>query len=428
MTGARKLKSVCFKCKVNKWAVDFRKGCYSQLSSLSVCLACEQNEKILLQTKEIELLKTRDSEKDKKIEDLEKQVLKMKQLLEKINCKKEESAASNIEELIKILNAKVANIENRIDITYKENREDIVETGQQVVEIRKEIASIKDKNDFRVVKGRKSKMTDRKESIPLVNKFAVLKDENEIDEKDIGTYVIGTSIVREQKFHFGMKNNRQRERRIVKSFPGCKVKKVIQEVNALKVKNKKVCVIANAGGNDLFGKNNEVGQSEPIIKDLKNLVDSLANKSKKGMLIGILPRRYASHYGICEAIAINDQISKYCVERNVNFVDVWNIFYGHWHFFNKDGIHLNNYGHRKLSELMHQGYDKVKGHSCDSATPSVQPPEVKKVEETEPSQKKSEKSYVEIEKPLTDLGNSNLELEMLFREDEQLSNFEGFPN
>ena len=41
-----KLKSLCYRCHVNKWIVDFEEGCAANITSISVCLACEQAEKI----------------------------------------------------------------------------------------------------------------------------------------------------------------------------------------------------------------------------------------------------------------------------------------------------------------------------------------------------------------------------------------------
>ena len=71
MPGAEKLKSVCFKCSINKWAVDFKEGCHSKLSTVSVCLSCEQASLIEAQKKEIDRLKIREQEKDDKIKKLE---------------------------------------------------------------------------------------------------------------------------------------------------------------------------------------------------------------------------------------------------------------------------------------------------------------------------------------------------------------------
>ena len=50
---------------VNKWIVDFKEGCAANISSISVCLACEQAEKInklekAMREKDIEIKKMKD--------------------------------------------------------------------------------------------------------------------------------------------------------------------------------------------------------------------------------------------------------------------------------------------------------------------------------------------------------------------------------
>ena len=61
-----KLKSLCYRCHVNKWIVDFKEGCAANVSSISVCLVCEQAEKIsklekAMREKDIEIKKIRIS-------------------------------------------------------------------------------------------------------------------------------------------------------------------------------------------------------------------------------------------------------------------------------------------------------------------------------------------------------------------------------
>ena len=55
-----KLKSLCYRCHVNKWIVDFKEGCAANISSINVCLACEQAEKISKLEKDIEIKKMKD--------------------------------------------------------------------------------------------------------------------------------------------------------------------------------------------------------------------------------------------------------------------------------------------------------------------------------------------------------------------------------
>ena len=46
MPDKMKMKSVCFKCRINKWIVDYRGGCAENISSKSICLSCEQSERM----------------------------------------------------------------------------------------------------------------------------------------------------------------------------------------------------------------------------------------------------------------------------------------------------------------------------------------------------------------------------------------------
>ena len=358
MPGAEKLKSVCLKCGVNKWAVDFREGCHSKLSSTSVCLSCEQAALIVAQKQDIDRLKIREQEQDDRIRILEERLSKIEKLISKEGGEEQtKSKLANSDNPSNNLDAKAVETKvEKLKTIVLENREDIVETGRQVVEIREKIASFKDDRNFRVVKGKKSpKITNREQGITLSNRFAAL--EVEVDAPEVEAYIIGDSIVREQNNHFAKVDKRRRK---VLSYSGCKTKKVIDEVNALTVQNKNTCIIANAGSNDLYQKGNKVGNTEPLVEDLKNLVKSVAEKTDKGILIGIMPRIYASYYAMSKAIGINERLNKYCDQKKVEFIDVWKIFVGKWQYFNRDGIHLNEAGHRKLGEILCQKFDSIK--------------------------------------------------------------------
>ena len=357
MPGAEKLKSVCFKCNVNKWAVDFKEGCHSKLSTTSVCLSCEQASLIEAQKKEIDRLKIREQEKDDKIKKLEERISKIEKLILK-DCDGEqaERKITNVHNPNNSLDLKEVDIKvEDLRKVVLENRDEIVETGKQVVEIREEIASFKDSRNFCVAKGKKSpKIINREQGITVTNRFSSLADEADAPEAE--AYMIGDSIIREQNNYFAKVNKRKRK---VLSFSGCKAKKVIDEVNSLRVQNKETCILANAGGNDLYQKGNKVGSTEPLVEDLKNLVNSLAEKTDKGILIGIMPRNYASYYAMSKAIGINERLNKYCNQMKVEFIDVWQIFVGKWQYFTRDGVHLNEAGHRKLGEILCQKYNSM---------------------------------------------------------------------
>ena len=46
--------------------------------------------------------------------------------------------------------------------------------------------------------------------------------------------------------------NFNKNKRKVKSFPGCRVNKVTEEVEKLEIKSRNSCVIAHVGSNDLY--------------------------------------------------------------------------------------------------------------------------------------------------------------------------------
>ena len=110
----------------------------------------------------------------------------------------------------------------------------------------------------------------------------------------------------------------------------------------------------------MYLKGNKVGNTEPIVKDLKNVVDSVADKTNRGILMGIMPRTYASYHAMSKAIGINERVSKYCGQKEVQFIDIWKIFVGKWQYFSQGGIHLNEAGNRKLGDILLEEHNKMK--------------------------------------------------------------------
>ena len=358
-----KMKSVCFKCRINKWIVDYRGGCAENVSSKSICLSCEQSEKI-------EKLEKSVRERDCKIKALAKLVDNLAKKVDGLGGgiiadKCENGNSGRIDENVFTVNKGTIRVDAQCQLQPQEmdigddelrkivmeNRDNIVESGRDIVEIRQEIASIKEGKEFVQVKGKRPptrSAVNKGNGIVLTNRYAVLSEED--------TSLIGDSVIREQTNNFANKN---KQRRIVRSFPGCRVIKVSDEVRKLQPKNRKSCIIAHAGSNDLFLRGTRDGNSEPIVKDLKSLVNAVAEKTDKGIVMGILPRRYASYHTLSKALGINERIKKYCEVKKVEFLDVWNVFMAKWHFFKKDGIHLNEAGHRKLGEILNRECERL---------------------------------------------------------------------
>ena len=159
----------------------------------------------------------------------------------------------------------------------KENRDTIVESGREIVEIRQEIAAVKSNSEFRVVGGREAArgfVGGDWGGVALTNRFSVLSREE--------TYLIGDSMVGGQTEIFADFNKNKRK---VKSFPGCRVKKVTEEVEKLEIQSRNSCFIAHVGSNDLYLRGGRVGNSEPIVKDMKRLVNKVSEKTNKGIVV-----------------------------------------------------------------------------------------------------------------------------------------------
>ena len=350
-----KLKSTCYRCHVNKWIVDFKEACAANISSISVCLACEQAEKIsklerAMREKDIEIKKMKDviSKLQQKMEEADR----TEKEADQVNTRKESAGCSSNESTSYCKQSQKLRekVEELGDIV-KENRDTIVESGREIVEIRQEIAAVKSNSEFRVVGGRKAArgfVGDSWGGVPVTNRFSVLSQEE--------TYLIGDSMVRGQTESFANFNKNKRK---VKSFPGCKVKKVTEEVEKLEIQSRNSCIIAHVGSNDLYLRGGKVGNSEPIVKDMKNLVDKVSEKTNKGIVVGMLPRSYVSHFALSKALAVNERMKKYCDQKKVEFIDLWGMFIGKRHFFRKDGIHLSEAGQRKFGEILNKECEKV---------------------------------------------------------------------
>ena len=59
-----------------------------------------------------------------------------------------------------------------------------------------------------------------------------------------------------------------------------------------------------------------------------------------------------SYLWYSKAIGINDRLRNKCSELDINFVDLWDLFYGRKEFFNSDGVHLNRIGKKALAEKL----------------------------------------------------------------------------
>ena len=95
-----------------------------------------------------------------------------------------------------------------------------------------------------------------------------------------------------------------------------------------------------------------------MIKTLEKTIDTAQNKTKTAIVIGILPRLNVSHFSLSKALGINERLKSICQQKEVTFIDLWDIFYGNREFYKREGIHLYEKGMRMFgNQLNSELYD-----------------------------------------------------------------------
>ena len=177
-----KLKHVCPECKTNKWIVDYKEGCFADLTRHSICLFCKQ---------------------EKEIEKLKKEILELKNKIKE--------TYSLLEDTRK---------------TSKEINDEVVGNGKDIHEIRTQLANRrqidserienkegKHEEQFLKATGRRV-ATKKPKPQPKVetatkNRFSLLS------EKEEDTILIGDSMVKDQGEYFGLKNQKKKKGQII---------------------------------------------------------------------------------------------------------------------------------------------------------------------------------------------------------------------
>ena len=318
MSEKTKLKHLCPECKVNKWIVDYKEGCAADLTRHSICLFCQQG---------------------KEIEKLKKENMELKNKLHEISAFMTDMQKSN-----------------------KELNDEIVNNGKDIHEIRGQLCNStnfrKNENkgdtnasrkDEQFIKATGRRVTTRKTRQQPKNETATRNRFSLLSEQEEETLLIGDSMVRDQGEHFGLQNKRKRK---VRSYPGASAKKIDEEVEKVKTESNRTTLIVQASGNDLFMRDGNAGQTEPLVKQLERTVETVQKKSDKAIVIGILPRLNVSHYALSKAIGINDRLETICKRHKVKFINLWDTFYGNRKMFRKDGIHFSEEGKRTFGNLI----------------------------------------------------------------------------
>ena len=144
----------------------------------------------------------------------------------------------------------------------------------------------------------------------------------------------------------------------VACLPGKGNLHIRKEVEKSLLKKEEVAVIA-VSGNDLYKRDRSVGSTEKIISDVMGAVDDAKLKTKRVVVVGMLPRRGYSDAAYSKNVGINNRIRDLCIPEGVLFTDPYSAFYGMGDLFARDGVHQNVKGRDKLVDVIRDACDRM---------------------------------------------------------------------
>ena len=338
VNGPKARKFVCGRCEVYRWCEDFAGRSASDLTPSSVCDFCkleqrfgEQLSKLEQKLKEehriqVELLTRRV---DKLQEELESERLK--------NLKSGEEQVKNKKQEKETREKKNKNETNKKKRRRRRNRKKKKNAKEGVTE----------GNKKREKKKESTRQISRVETSAVVKLQAKKPGPAPSKAEGPAVTVVGDSMVR------GIDKNLSRDfsRVTLKSLPGKGNGAIRSEVSRAKVGQDEMAVIAMSG-NDLYLRRGKVGPTEAIVRDTMGAADDCGLKTKRRVVVGIVPRLRSSSLAYSKTIGINRRVADLCLPEGVLFVDPYFTFQGRRDLFRQDGVHFNERGKVMFSNMI----------------------------------------------------------------------------
>ncbi|KAL0171106.1 hypothetical protein M9458_031417, partial [Cirrhinus mrigala] len=143
-------------------------------------------------------------------------------------------------------------------------------------------------------------------------------------------------------------------------FPQATVSDVNREPRNILMKHKTANrIIIHVGKNDIRKE-----QSELLKKDFSELIETLLRLKVQPFISGPLPARGTNMFS--RLLGLNTWLQRTCSLKGVNFIDKFNLFWGHRQLFKLDGLHPNKLGARVLKDNI---YFSLRHPSVECASP-----------------------------------------------------------
>jgi len=205
--------------------------------------------------------------------------------------------------------------------------------------------------------------------IPVSNPFSEL----EVEESEEETIVVGTSIIKNMKNEFVLRNPRKRK---IINISGASITIIENVVKNMEVKDNNGLICTVAGTVELYETETK---PDDLLHKYRTLIRTMKERSRNVLCIGILPMKTMDMRLRSKAIFINAKIEELCKAENVNFSNFWDHFVDKEYLFRKDGYHLNDVGDARLGRLLdtevRKNLKKIKNASQDfRLEPDTSPP------------------------------------------------------
>ena len=173
------------------------------------------------------------------------------------------------------------------------------------------------------------------------NSFAALSSADTPDSEP-GIVIVGDSMVRDQGAIF---HRRSKKRAFVSCLPGAGIERVAESLPS--VHSPLQATVVSVGTNDVC----DSSLAELRIK-FRALLSRLRERRSPCILLGVLPRLRSSREWNSRAKELNRWLHEQCVERGIEFVNLWNYFENRKYLYKPDGVHLMTKGKEYISDVL----------------------------------------------------------------------------
>ena len=160
--------------------------------------------------------------------------------------------------------------------------------------------------------------------------------------------IVGDSLARGLKPMMGA---RLRTDVDVRCLPGRGNGAIRTEVEKCRLSESSVVALM-VSGNDLYLRGGRIGSADGIIREVMSAVDDCGLKTRRRVVIGMLPRRSYYKEAQMRNRMINERLSELCTAEGVFFIDPYRYFFGRDDLIKGDGVHLTLRGQAVLCNMM----------------------------------------------------------------------------